>query len=132
MLIAVALGRDARVLVLDEPAANLDPEARKIFFDLLAERQNDATMLISSHRLDEVSSLVNRVIELDMGKVVLDDRVADDVSLSGTLPPAASSSSASSRPSPRPLAAWKPSSRATTTWSGTAASPAPTGCAFSA
>jgi len=85
LLIAIALGRDASVLVMDEPAANLDPEARKIFFDLLAERQNDATMLISSHRLDEVSSLVNRVIEMDMGKVVLDDKVADDVSLSNKL-----------------------------------------------
>ncbi len=42
-------------------------------------------MLISSHRLNEVSTLVNRVIELDMGRVVLDDRVADDVSLSGIL-----------------------------------------------
>jgi len=85
LLIAIALGRDAKVLVMDEPAANLDPEARKIFFDLLAERQNEVTMIISSHRLDEVSSLVNRVIEMDMGKVVLDDRVADDVALSGTL-----------------------------------------------
>lgn len=35
-------------------------------------------MIISSHRLDEVAALVNRVIEMDMGKVVLDDRVADD------------------------------------------------------
>ena len=85
LLIAIALGREAKVLVMDEPAANLDPEARKIFFDLLAERQNEATMIISSHRLDEVSSLVNRVIEMDMGKIVLDDKVADDVSLSGTL-----------------------------------------------
>ena len=85
LLIAIALGHEAKVLVMDEPAANLDPEARKIFFDLLAERQNEATMIISSHRLDEVSSLVNRVIEMDMGKVVLDDKVADDVSLSGTL-----------------------------------------------
>jgi ABC-2 type transport system ATP-binding protein len=85
LLIAIALGRAAKVLVMDEPAANLDPEARKIFFDLLAERQQDATMLISSHRIDEVSALVNRVIELDMGKVVLDDRVADDVSLSAML-----------------------------------------------
>jgi ABC-2 type transport system ATP-binding protein len=83
ILIAIALGRDARVLVMDEPAANLDPEARKIFFELLAERQHDATMLISS--LNEVASLVNRVVELDMGRVVLDDRVADDVSLSGVL-----------------------------------------------
>lgn len=85
LLISIALGRDAQVLVMDEPAANLDPEARKIFFDLLAERLNDATMIISSHRLDEVSALVNRVIEMDMGKVVLDDKVADDVSLTGTV-----------------------------------------------
>lgn len=83
LLIAIALGRDAKLLIMDEPAANLDPEARKIFFDLLAERQEKATMLISSHRIDEVAALVNRVIEMDMGKVVLDDKVADDVSLSG-------------------------------------------------
>jgi ABC-2 type transport system ATP-binding protein len=83
LLIAIALGRDAKLLIMDEPAANLDPAARKIFFDLLAERQQSATMLISSHRIDEVASLVNRVIEMDMGKVVLDDKVADDVSLSG-------------------------------------------------
>ena len=85
LLISIALGRDAQVLVMDEPAANLDPEARKIFFDLLAERLHDATMIISSHRLDEVSSLVNRVIEMDMGKVVLDDKVEDDVALTDTL-----------------------------------------------
>lgn len=85
LLIAIALGREAKVLVMDEPAANLDPEARKIFFDLLAERLDDATMIISSHRLDEVSALVNRVIEMDMGKVVLDDKVADAVSLTAIL-----------------------------------------------
>ncbi|MBT9520698.1 MAG: ATP-binding cassette domain-containing protein, partial [Dechloromonas sp.] len=85
LLIAIALGREAKVLVMDEPAANLDPEARKIFFDLLAERLDDATMIISSHRLDEVSALVNRVIEMDMGKVVLDDKVADAVTLTAHL-----------------------------------------------
>ena len=85
LLIAIALGREARVLGMDEPAANLDPEARKIFFDLLAERLDDATMLISSHRLDEVSALVNRVVEMDMGKVVLDDKVADDIALTAML-----------------------------------------------
>ena len=85
LLIAIALGRDARVLILDEPAANLDPAARKVFFELLAERVQDATMLISSHRLNEVSSLVNRVIELDLGRVVLDDRVADDANLTSVL-----------------------------------------------
>ena len=85
LLIAMALGRDTDVLVLDEPAANLDPEARGIFFELLAARQDDAVMLISSHRLDEVATLVNRVIELDQGRIVLDDKVADTVDLTSRL-----------------------------------------------
>ncbi len=85
LLIAIALGRDAKVLVMDEPAANLDPQARKMFFELLEERSENATMLISSHRINEVSSLVNRVVELDMGKVVLDESIADNVSLTGML-----------------------------------------------
>jgi ABC-2 type transport system ATP-binding protein len=85
LLIAVALGRAADILVLDEPAANLDPEARRVFFEMLAERQSSAAMLISSHRLDEVAALVNRVIELDQGRVVLDDRVADLVDLASRL-----------------------------------------------
>ncbi len=77
LLIAIALGRRAELLIMDEPAANLDPEARHAFFTLLAERVGDATMIISSHRLDEVAALVNRVVELDRGQVVLDDQVAD-------------------------------------------------------
>jgi ABC-2 type transport system ATP-binding protein len=85
LLIATALGRDADTLILDEPAANLDPSARAIFFELLAERQDDAVMLISSHRLDEVATLVNRVVELDQGRTVLDDQVADSVDLSSLL-----------------------------------------------
>jgi ABC-2 type transport system ATP-binding protein len=131
LLIAIALGRDAKLLVMDEPAANLDPEARKIFFELLAERQQRRTMLISSHRLNEVAALVNRVVELDMGKVVLDDRVADDVSLSGQCSPAASASSASSRPSPRRSGLGIPRPPPTA-WSGRARWPAPTACASSA
>jgi len=85
LLISIALGRDCDVLVLDEPAANLDPEARHRFFALLAERQDRAAMLISSHRLDEVAALVNRVIELDRGKVVLDDHVADQLDMDARL-----------------------------------------------
>lgn len=85
LLIGIALGRDSEILIMDEPAANLDPEARHIFFELLAERQDHAVMLISSHRLDEVAYLVNRVIELDQGKIVLDDRVADSANLGSLL-----------------------------------------------
>jgi len=42
-------------------------------------------MLISSHRLDEVAALVNRVIEMDQGVVVLDDCVEDEVDLDSIL-----------------------------------------------
>ncbi|MES9831861.1 MAG: ABC transporter ATP-binding protein [Candidatus Thiodiazotropha sp. DIVDIV] len=85
LLIAIALGRESELLVMDEPAANLDPEARHIFFKLLAEKKEHSAMLISSHRLDEVATLVNRVIEMDQGEIVLDDRVADLVELSSKL-----------------------------------------------
>jgi len=85
LLIAVALGRETDLLILDEPAANLDPDARAIFFELLAERAPRATMLISSHRLDEVASLVHRVVELDRGRVTLDDRIAGSGALTSRL-----------------------------------------------
>jgi len=78
LLIAIALGRDTQLLVMDEPAANLDPEARHVFFALLAERIANTTMIISSHRLDEIAPLVNRVVEMDTGRIVLDDRVAEE------------------------------------------------------
>lgn len=76
LMIATALGRDVRLLIMDEPAANLDPAARHALFDLLADRIG-TTMIVSSHRLDEIAPLVNRVVELERGKVVLDDVVTD-------------------------------------------------------
>ncbi len=75
VLIGIALGRDYDLLVLDEPTANLDPQARQGLFRLLAERAGEAAMILSSHRLTEVAALVNRVVELDAGKLVLDDHV---------------------------------------------------------
>ncbi len=78
ILISIAMGRATRLIILDEPTANLDPQARLILFDLLSERL-DRSMIISSHRLEEVSALVNRVVEMDRGKVVLDDRVEDAI-----------------------------------------------------
>ncbi|MCP4007725.1 MAG: ATP-binding cassette domain-containing protein [bacterium] len=85
LLIAIALGRQTEVQIMDEPAANLDPDARRVFFELLAERSEGQTMLLSSHRLDEVSGLVNRVVEIDSGRVSLDSPLADAVSLSTLL-----------------------------------------------
>jgi ABC-2 type transport system ATP-binding protein len=85
LLISMALGRPTELLVMDEPAANLDPEARHVLFKELADRAGDVAMIISSHRLDEVATLVNRVVEMDQGKIVLDDVVADSLSMSAML-----------------------------------------------
>lgn len=76
VLVTMALSRPADLMIFDEPSANLDPAARAVFIDLLAARK-DTSMLIASHRLEEVAPLVNRVIELDQGQVVLDDEVLD-------------------------------------------------------
>ncbi len=85
LLISIALGRECDLLVMDEPAANLDPEARHVLFSELGKRAGNVAMIISSHRLDEVATLVNRVIEMDQGKIVLDDVVADSLLMSAML-----------------------------------------------
>ncbi|WP_210246773.1 ABC transporter ATP-binding protein [Bradyrhizobium sp. UNPA324] len=77
LLIALALGRPTGLLILDEPTANLDPAARAVFYDLLAARGRHTAMIISSHRIDEIAPLVDRVVELDRGRIVLDDTVTD-------------------------------------------------------
>ncbi|HOI31701.1 MAG: ABC transporter ATP-binding protein [Bacteroidales bacterium] len=72
LLISFALGRQVKILLLDEPSANLDPQAREILFALLKNYSKDTLMILSSHRMDEIKDLVNRVIEMDLGKIVLD------------------------------------------------------------
>lgn len=84
LLIALALGRPTRLVILDEPTANLDPAARACFYDLLASRGRHTAMIISSHRIDEIASLVDRVVELERGRIVLDDTVSDAGALGST------------------------------------------------
>lgn len=81
LMIAVAIARRPSILVMDEPGANLDPTSRASFYRQLARVAPTTTMLLSSHRLDEIANLVNRVIELDAGKIVMDDVVAARSSL---------------------------------------------------
>ena len=75
LLVSFALGRKPKILLMDEPAANLDPKARSILFDYLHKFDKNSLMIISSHRIDEVESLVNRLIEMDMGKIVINKEV---------------------------------------------------------
>jgi ABC-2 type transport system ATP-binding protein len=81
LLSAVAIARRPRLLVMDEPGANLDPTARRILYTQLARLPDETTMLLSSHRVDELAGLVTRVVELDGGRVVLDDVVARGAAL---------------------------------------------------
>ncbi|OYT17393.1 MAG: ABC transporter ATP-binding protein [Bacteroidetes bacterium 4572_77] len=78
LLIGFALGRNPKILLMDEPAANLDPEARKVFFKYLEGFNKDSLMILCSHRMSEISSLVNREIEMDLGEIVV-DRKAEQV-----------------------------------------------------
>jgi len=75
LLIAFALGRKPKILLLDEPSANLDPQAREILFNHLKNFRKDSLMILSSHRMNEIKSLVNRVVEMDLGNIVVDKTV---------------------------------------------------------
>jgi ABC-2 type transport system ATP-binding protein len=76
LLAALALSGNAPILICDEPTASLDREARTEFFALLRERPVDSVLVLCSHRLEEVSELVGRVVELKDGRVVNDERAA--------------------------------------------------------
>jgi ABC-2 type transport system ATP-binding protein len=73
LLAAMALASPARILFFDEPTANLDPAARAVFLSRLTERDPDPTVVLSSHRLDELQALVDRVVVLAEGRVRFDD-----------------------------------------------------------
>jgi ABC-2 type transport system ATP-binding protein len=75
LLIALALGRQPDILIMDEPAANLDPQGRQAFFLQLLRSMENTTMLLSSHRVDEIINLINRIVEIDYGRVVQDERI---------------------------------------------------------
>lgn len=76
LLISLAFAAPVSLLIMDEPTASLDGEAREAFFRLFEERADGATLLLCSHRLDEVRRLVGRVAALDEGRVVLDAPVS--------------------------------------------------------
>ncbi len=69
--IAKALARDARILILDEPTAVLtEREARVLFRRIERLRAGGAAILYTSHKLDEVRAIANRVTVLRDGRLV--------------------------------------------------------------
>jgi len=74
LAIMLAVCHHPRFLVLDEPVSDLDPIARARLLDFLLEllREDEATILVSSHVLRDVEKVVDWVICLDGGRVVTD------------------------------------------------------------
>jgi len=71
--IAAALLHDPQLLILDEPMSGLDPRAQeKLRALLLKLKQSGKTLLISSHSLEDIRSLCDRVVVLEKAKIVLD------------------------------------------------------------
>jgi cobalt/nickel transport system ATP-binding protein len=76
--IATVLSMEPEILVLDEPTAGLDPQARRNFIRLLVELQQ--TMLVATHDLAFVREICPRTIILDAGRIVADGRTQDVLS----------------------------------------------------
>lgn len=77
--LATVLAMKVKLLLLDEPGANLDPPSRRRLIDLLAGRGE--AMILATHDLDMVARLCSRVIVLDCGRIVADgptDRLLAD------------------------------------------------------
>jgi heme ABC exporter ATP-binding subunit CcmA len=69
--LAVALLSRAPIVLLDEPSASLDREGQESFFALVARlRARGDTLLLASHRPEEVDRLTDRVLHLDGGRLV--------------------------------------------------------------
>ena len=73
LLIAISLAKQSDILIYDEPTANLDPEARDDFHALIQENLAQKLAIFVTHRIEEVQSIVNRKIYMDLGKVISDE-----------------------------------------------------------
>jgi len=85
--IAGVLAMAPRVLVLDEPAAGLDPQGKEELFGqirALHEREH-LTVILVTHNMDEAARLVKRLVVLDRGAVVMDGPVREIFSRAGEL-----------------------------------------------
>lgn len=73
LALAVALLADPPVLLLDEPTSNLDAAGREAFLRLLIEQKAvGKTILFSSHRLEELETLADRVLVLQRGRLAFE------------------------------------------------------------
>ncbi len=73
--VIIGLASRADITFFDEPYLGLDAVARQIFYDRLLEdySEHPRTIILSSHLIDEVANLIERVIVIDDGKILLNE-----------------------------------------------------------
>jgi len=74
--LAQALIHDPKVLILDEPTSGLDPNQLVEIRSLIKEIGSQKTVMLSTHIMQEVEALCQRVIIIDRGKIVADNDVS--------------------------------------------------------
>lgn len=74
--IAGVLAMKPDVLILDEPTAGLDPRGRDEILEQVAKlkRETGITVMLVSHSMDDVAKYVDRIIVMNKGSVMLDDK----------------------------------------------------------
>lgn len=81
--LALTLGINAEVYMLDEPLASVDVLAREdILKTIVTEFSENSTMLISTHLIQDIEKIFDRVILLDRGSIV-ENRLVDEIRESG-------------------------------------------------
>ena len=69
--VATTLINDPKIVFLDEPTTGLDPQARRNLWDLVRSiRDKGATVIITTHYMDEAEVLCDRVAIIDAGKII--------------------------------------------------------------
>jgi ABC-2 type transport system ATP-binding protein len=72
--LALVAAIDARLMILDEPTLGLDVLSRKSFYEMLIDEWCDgerSVVIVSTHQVEEVESLLSDVLMLNEGKLVL-------------------------------------------------------------
>jgi ABC-2 type transport system ATP-binding protein len=75
--LAAALLHEPEVLILDEPTSGLDPNQIIEIRNVIKEQGRDKLVLFSSHILQEVEAICDRVIIINKGKIVADDKLVN-------------------------------------------------------
>lgn len=78
LLIARALINQPKILILDKPTAGLDPQARHLVWQKIRYLKGQGvTMILSTHNMEEAAHLCDRLVIMDQGRIVVQDRPAD-------------------------------------------------------